>query len=42
MGAHAVYQTYDHFGTAAAVGLAIVCLLFPPAIERRRLGGKVD
>ena len=28
---YAVYQTYDHFGTGAAVGLAIVCLFFLPA-----------
>jgi len=28
---YAVYQTYDHFGTGAAVGLTIVCLLFLPA-----------
>jgi hypothetical protein len=28
---YAVYQTYDHFGSAAAVGLAIVCLFFLPA-----------
>lgn len=28
---YAVYQTYDHFGTAAAVGLAGFCLFFLPA-----------
>jgi hypothetical protein len=28
---YAVYLTHDHFGTAAAVGLAIVCLFFLPA-----------
>jgi uncharacterized membrane protein YGL010W len=28
---YAVYQTYDHFGTGAAVGLAIACLFFLPA-----------
>jgi hypothetical protein len=28
---YAVYLTYDHFGTAAAVGLAGVCLFFLPA-----------
>jgi hypothetical protein len=28
---YAVYQTFDHFGTPAAVGLAIVCLFFLPA-----------
>ena len=28
---YAVYRTYDHFGTGAAVGLAIVCLFFLPA-----------
>jgi hypothetical protein len=27
----AVYQTYGHFGSAAAVGLAIICLFFLPA-----------
>ena len=28
---YAVYQTYDHFGPGAAVGLAIACLFFLPA-----------
>ena len=28
---YAVYLTYDHFGTAAAVGLGSVCLFFLPA-----------
>src|SRR5271155_5432101 len=28
---YAVYRTYDHFGTSAAVGLAGVCLFFLPA-----------
>jgi hypothetical protein len=27
----AVYLTYDHFGSVAAVGLAVVCLFFLPA-----------
>jgi hypothetical protein len=28
---YAVYLTYDHFGTAAGIGLAAVCLFFLPA-----------